>query len=68
MVNIAAAEGSYVPWWKELQVVVYGADKNPARVLVDGKVVDNWKFDGAAQSVTVRFAYRSAWQSVQIDY
>jgi len=68
MVNIAAAQGSYVPWWKELQVVVYGAEKNPSRVLVDGKVLHNWKFDDAGQSVTVRFAYRSAGQSLQIDY
>lgn len=67
-VGMAAAEGSYRPWWKELEVVVYGADQHPSRVLVDGKSTDDWKFDASAHSVSVRFAYKSTGQKVEIDY
>jgi alpha-glucosidase len=49
-VHISAAEGPYRPWFKEMQVTVYGPDKGRG-VVLDGKSVDNWKAESGAVTV-----------------
>jgi alpha-glucosidase len=41
-VHISAAEGSYTPWFKQVQVTVYGSNK-VGEVSVDDKAVKGWK-------------------------
>ena len=38
-VQMSAAEGNYKPWWKELDIVVFGLDKRPASILMNGTAV-----------------------------
>jgi alpha-glucosidase len=46
-VHLSAPEGPYQPWFKNVQVTVYGADK-VRDVKVDGNSVKTWKPQGAA--------------------
>ena len=38
-VQMSAAQGTYKPWWKELDLVLLGLDKKPASVLINGVAV-----------------------------
>jgi hypothetical protein len=67
-VSMAPSEGSFRPWWKEIRVVVYGMEKHPNHVLVDGGLSEGWNFDPSTHSVSVQFVYRSSGQRVEIDY
>jgi alpha-glucosidase len=49
-VHISAADGSYRPWFKEVQVTVYGADK-VRDVTLDGKSAKGWKADSGALTI-----------------
>jgi alpha-glucosidase len=65
-VQMSPAEGSYRPWFKDVQVTVYGADK-VHEVVVDGKRAKNWK--SAAGAVTLEaFSWTSAAHDVEIRY
>lgn len=35
-VHIGSHQGSYVPWWKDLQVEIYGRTVSPQKVSIDG--------------------------------
>ena len=65
-VQMSPAEGSYRPWFRDVQVIVYGVDK--ARdVVVDGKPAKNWK--SAAGAVTLEvFSWTSAAHDVEVRY
>lgn len=66
-VSIASPEGTFVPWWKEFNVVVHGISAAPRSVSVNGSATTNFKFDrqsggvsvlvpaGRAQHVVVRY-------------
>jgi alpha-glucosidase len=41
-IDIAAAPGPYQPWFKDLQVVVYGVTVKPSSVDLDGKPLATW--------------------------
>jgi alpha-glucosidase len=49
-VHVSGAEGPYRPWFRELQLTVYGADE-VQDVILDGKSVKNWK--AGTGSVTI---------------
>jgi alpha-glucosidase len=55
-VTMSAAEGHYVPWWKEIDVMVIGVDSAPAKVLLNGKpmAAAASTFDAAKNVVHVR--------------
>lgn len=50
-VNIAAPQGPYQPWFKELQVVVYGTTK-PSSVELDGKSTSTWTQEANVTSIS----------------
>jgi len=63
-VRMSAADGHYTPWWKELDVVILGLDKQPAAVLLNGAAVaqSNLSFDTANGALHVRIpATTAAW-------
>src|SRR5882762_8162887 len=64
--RMSAPEGPYPPWFKDVQLTVYGADKVRA-VVLDGKPVKNWKAGSGA--VTLEgFPWTSAAHGVQVQY
>jgi alpha-glucosidase len=65
-VRMSAAEGPYHPWFKDVQLTVYGADK-VRDIVLDGKPVKNWK--AGAEAVTLEgFPWTSAAHDVQVRY
>jgi alpha-glucosidase len=65
-VHISAAQGPYHPWFKDMQVMVYGAGK-AQDVVVDGKPVKNWKAEGGAVTLDP-FLWTSAAHDVEVRY
>lgn len=49
-----AQQGSFQPWWKQIEFRVYGSDRAPKEVLVNGKGVSDWKHDPATKSISVQ--------------
>jgi alpha-glucosidase len=41
-IDIAAAQGPYQPWFKDLQILVYGLSAKPSSVELDGKPLSTW--------------------------
>jgi len=58
--KISAPEGSYRPWWKEVEVTMHGADAAPRRVEVGGRETSDWRFDADTRSVAIRVPAGSA--------
>jgi alpha-glucosidase len=46
-VNMSAPEGPYRPWFKEVQIVVYGVDRKLRGLTVDGESVTTWNTEGS---------------------
>ena len=64
--HMAVDEATYHPWFKEMQLTVYGSDK-VRDVTVDGTPVKNWK--AAAGTVTVEgVPWTATARDVQILY
>jgi alpha-glucosidase len=67
-VNLASAEGTYVPWWKDLRLSVFGAPHKPSQVLINGRPSQQWQFDAEHKSVSVLFSYDRSGQELTILY
>jgi alpha-glucosidase len=66
-VKMSAPEGPYQPWFKEVQIVVYGAARNVQQVSLDGQKISNWKGEG--NTVTIgRFPWAAGAHAVRLDY
>jgi alpha-glucosidase len=50
-VDVAAPQGPYQPWFKELQIIVYGTVK-PSSVELDGKPTSSWTQEANATSIS----------------
>jgi alpha-glucosidase len=69
--KMSAPEGPYRPWFKEVQVVVYGAAEKVGHAVLEVKVdrntVSNWKVEG--NTVTIpSFAWSAAAHAIRVDY
>jgi alpha-glucosidase len=51
--NVAAPQGTFVPWWKSFEVSIHGATAAPRTVSVDGKASSDWKFDAPSGTVSL---------------
>ncbi len=51
-INVAAAQGPYQPWFKDLQILVYGVTVKPASVELDGKPTSTWSQEANATSIS----------------
>ncbi len=65
-VHLSTPEGSYHPWFKDVQVIVYASEK-VREIVVDGKPMKDWKtIDGA---VTLdAFSWSAAAHDVEVRY
>ncbi|MGA7572415.1 MAG: glycoside hydrolase family 31 protein [Terriglobales bacterium] len=55
--TMSSAEGTYTPWWKNVQVTVFGTPRKPTRVLLNGRPFEPWQFDADNNSVSVLSPY-----------
>ena len=67
-VNVARPEGSYVTWWKQVQVVVFGVPGSPKQVVIDGEATNAWKVDSSNNSVGIQLEYRPVDHKIQVYY
>jgi alpha-glucosidase len=51
-VEISAPQGPYQPWFKDLQVSIYGVTGKPSSVEVDSKPISSWKQEANAVSIS----------------
>jgi len=61
-------EGSYKPWFSEVQFTVYGITSAPGRVNLDGVAVQDFRFDPARGVVTVVGPQRASGARLEISY
>ena len=67
-IDIAGAEGTYVPWWTELRVTVFGAPRKPNQVMVNEHASNQWQFDAEHSSVSILASYLRSGQQLKIIY
>ena len=65
-VNLARKEGKFQPWWKQVEVRVFGAERAPREVLVNGQRTADFKHDPATRSVSVQVPAGTA--DVRVTY
>ena len=54
--------GSYQPWWSDIHLDIYGVKQSPKEIRAGRRVLNDWKFDPASQSVTLTLPdSRSGW-------
>ena len=51
----AAESRKYAPWWTQLKVTIYGAEKTPKEVRLNGQPLRDWTFDDKTHAVTLSF-------------
>ncbi len=51
-VDVSAPQGPYQPWFKDLQVAVYGVNGKPSSVDLDGKPISTWSQEATAISIS----------------
>src|SRR5437764_4440468 len=56
-VKISPQQGSFAPWFNEIQAVIYGVKRQPSSVTLNGKVLKQASFDAGAQILTLLFPY-----------
>lgn len=53
-VNVSTTARNFKPWWLSMELVVYGVESKPREVSVNGSPSQDWRFDPAAHTVTLR--------------
>jgi alpha-glucosidase len=51
-IEVAAPQGPYQPWFKDMQIAVYGLSSKPASIDMDGKPLSRWRYEGNAVSIS----------------
>ncbi len=67
-VKSASENHKYMPWWTELRVTAYGAEKTPQEVLLNGQPLRKWTFDDKTHAVTMSFPDATAGWELSIQY
>jgi alpha-glucosidase len=68
IVQTGSAEGSYKPWFSEVQFTVYGIASTPNKVAIDGVSVQNVRFDPSHGVATVVVPFRPTGSKLQIEF
>jgi len=66
VVKMAPAEGSYVPWFNSLRVVVHAVSVRPKQVRIDGRPLA-FQYDSSHKAVSMTFSYLKSGFEVAID-
>jgi alpha-glucosidase len=46
-------KSAYQPWWKSVELTIYGAAAAPKEVRMEGQVIHDWRYDSLAHTVTL---------------
>lgn len=63
-INVHALKGTFVPWWNNIKLVVYGIDSASKRVTIDGREISNPTYESKAKALSIEMEKPKA--SVQI--
>ena len=58
--HIGAREGSYAPWWNEIEIAVYDWPSGQVQAALDGKPLTGTSYDAAAKTLHIRIPERAA--------
>ena len=67
-VQMNAAQGSYKPWFQQLDFRIYDAKAVPQSVKVGENVVQNFHYDAARKMVSVTVPFANAGTKVEVSY
>jgi alpha-glucosidase len=67
-VKISAPEGTFVPWWSQVRVQVFGVPTSPTEVSSGGTGVSGWKYDAGTQSVLATIPNPAAGSEISVSY
>ena len=67
-IRLAAAEGSYTPWWTSVAVTVFGVERPPRQVTVGGQAVSDWVHDPERGSVTLTAPAPRTGAEIRVTY
>ncbi len=57
--RLGKREGSFAPWWSEVEVAVYDWPSAQAKVMLDGKPLPGGQYDAATRTLRVRLPERA---------
>src|SRR5262249_57671765 len=66
--NISRPEGTFSPWWNQVQVQVFGMSATPTQVESAVAPITGWKFDDATHSVLATIPNPAAGTEVTVRY
>jgi alpha-glucosidase len=67
-VKISPSIGTFAPWWSQVQLDIFGVDRNPTSVSLGGAAIPGWKYDASARKVTATIANPAQGAEVSIEY
>ena len=67
-INAHVAHDAYAPWWHDVEVTLFGVERKPSSVRIDGRLVADWRYEAQARKLvaTVRDARRD-WR-MEVSY
>jgi alpha-glucosidase len=51
--DFSTPQANYKPWWSSMRVTLYGVATKPRELQLDGKTVEDWRFNAGGASVTL---------------
>ena len=67
-IHVGAHEGSYVPWWKDLQVEVYASPASPVRASINGSREVAPSLDPQRHTITVQVPDNGKGADLRIEW
>lgn len=67
-VQMNAVQGSYKPWFQQVQFKIHDAKTTPQSVKIGGSVTQNFQYDSARKMVTVTVPFAPAGMKVEVNY
>lgn len=67
-IDISSHQGSYSPWWKDVRMEVFGVERAPREVRVGPRVVNNWSYDPARNTLTLTAPDSAAGWEIRVSY
>jgi alpha-glucosidase len=67
-VKISQPEGTFAPWWNQVQVQIFGVTGSPSEVTAGRALVSGWKYDAGTHSVLATIPNPAAGTEVTVNY
>jgi alpha-glucosidase len=66
--TMSAPSGPYSPWWKSVQVTLYGSPRAASKVTVNSQAVPDAKFDAQSHAVTFTVPALRQATEIKVEY